>query len=274
MIILEKTGSTVEELIRQYRKEHNIKDWELKYDIVSKPSAGFLGFIGKREAKVKFYLPEIEDRVRNFVETMLRKMGVGFSQIVSKTEGKTVYVEIKGCSDPGFLIGKNGTMLETLQFMVNRIYESDRKLDRVYLDSEGYRERREASFLKQFIPQFREVEKDGKPLTMEPMSSGDRRVIHRYIERSRGLKTLTVGEGDKKRVVVFSAKQSDKEVLAQSKHGKPANHKPLPHHKDPAKPQPQPKAQPPKAQATGETPAPKKNYRPPRRNYKKKAADV
>jgi len=266
MITLEKTGVSIEEVIRQYRKENNIKDWELKYDILSKPSSGFLGLIGKREAKIRFYQPEIEDRIRSFVEQLLSKMGVGYSQVLSKTEGKSVYIEIKGCNDPGFLIGKNGSMLETIQFMVNRVYESDRKLDRVYLDSEGYRERREATFLRQFIPQIKNVEKDGKPLTLEPMSSGDRRVIHRYIERSRGLKTLTVGEGDKKRVVVFSSKQSDKEALAQTKHGKPATHKPEPHQKEQNRPQ---KAERP----AQDKPAPQAK-RPPRRNNNRKKADA
>lgn len=217
MITLDRTGTSIDEMIRKFRKENNIQDWELKYDVISKPSSGFFGLFGKRDAKLRFYVPETEDRVRVFVEQLMGKMGIGYSKVASRSEGKTVYVEIVDCKDPGFLIGKNGSMLETIQFLVNRIFEGDRKLDKVYLDSEGYRERREASFLRQYIPTIRNVEKDGKPLTLEPMSSGDRRVIHRYIERARGLKTLTVGEGEKKRVVIFSAKLSDREALAQSK---------------------------------------------------------
>lgn len=217
MITLDRTGTSIDEMIRKFRKENNIQDWELKYDVISKPSSGFFGLFGKRAAKLRFYIPETEDRVRVFVEQLMGKMGIGYSKVASRTEGKTVYIEIVDCKDPGFLIGKNGSMLETIQFLVNRIFEGDRKLDKVYLDSEGYRERREASFLRQYIPTIRNVEKDGKPLTLEPMSSGDRRVIHRYIERARGLKTLTVGEGEKKRVVIFSAKLSDREALAQSK---------------------------------------------------------
>lgn len=221
MITLDRTGASVEELIRKFRKENNIQDWELKYDVLSKPSSGFFGIFGKREARVRFYLPETEDRVRDFVEQLMSKMGIGYSKVTSRSEGKTVYVEIVDCKDPGFLIGKNGSMLETIQFLVNRIFEGDRKLDKIYLDSEGYRERREAAFLRQYIPHIKGVEKDGKALTLEPMNSGDRRVIHRYIEKARGLKTLTVGEGEKKRVVIFSAKLSDREALAQSKQKAP-----------------------------------------------------
>lgn len=270
MITLDKTGASVDELIRQFRKENNVQDWELKYDVISKSSSGFFGIFGKREAKVRFYLPESADRVRDFVEQLMIKMGIGYSKVTSRTEGKTVYVEIVDCKDPGFLIGKNGSMLETIQFLVNRIFEGDRKLDKVYLDSEGYRERREAAFLRQYTTLIKGVEKDGKPLTLEPMNSGDRRVIHRYIERARGLKTLTVGEGEKKRVVIFSAKLSDREALAQSKL-KPAPAKAeeaVSEPKEPAKREPvkrEPRA--PREQV-------KREPRPPREQVKREAEPV
>jgi hypothetical protein len=48
------------------------------------------------------------------------------------------------------------------------------------------------------------------------MNASDRRIIHRFVEKDKALKTLTLGEGDMKRIVVFSANQSEKEVLSQT----------------------------------------------------------
>ena len=217
MNTIEKTGPSVKSLIREFCSEHKIKDWELKYTVVKKPSSGFLGLFGSKTAVVRFDLPELADRASLFLSRLLQKMGVAYDKIEAKTEGKSVYLDIKGSKDTGFLIGKNGSMLETLQFFVNRIYEGEKGLERIYLDADGYRERREAQFLRQFLPIIKKVREQGKPLTLEPMNAGDRRIIHRHIERDRGLRTLTIGEGEKKRIVIFSAKQSESEVLSQTR---------------------------------------------------------
>ena len=213
MATIERSGASVEAVIRDYCKEFKVREWELRYDIVTRPSSGFLGFIGKRQAKLRFHQEELHERIRLFVEKLLSEMGVGFSKIKARKEGKSVYVDVVGCSDPGFLIGKNGNMLETIQFLANRSFEADRSLDRVFVDLDGYRERREQQFLRQYMPQIRTVEKNGKAVTLPLMNPADRRVIHRYIESNKGLKTLTVGEGEKKRVVVFHARLSEKDAL-------------------------------------------------------------
>ena len=94
--------------------------------------------------------------------------------------------------------------------------EDEKSLDRIYLDANGYRERKEAAFLKQYLPQIKSAKAKGKPVTLEPMNASDRRIIHRFVEKDKALKTLTLGEGDMKRIVVFSANQSEKEVLSQT----------------------------------------------------------
>jgi spoIIIJ-associated protein len=226
MKTIEKSGTSIEELIAAFRSEYRIKDWELKYDILKKPSAGFFGLFANKTAAVRFQLPDIGERAAFLLSQLLNKMGIPFDKVNPKMEGKTVYLEITGSKDSGFLIGKNGSMLETLQFYVNRVYENNRELDRVYIDVDGYRERREAQFLRQFLPIIKKVREQGKPQTLDPMNAADRRVIHRHIERDRGLRTLTIGEGEKKRIVIFSAKQSESEVLNQTQARKPSHRRP------------------------------------------------
>ena len=246
MTKIEKTGSSIESVIAAFRREHKIKDWELKYDVVKKPSSGIFGLFANKTAVLRFDLPELQDRVAMFLDRLLTKMGVAFDQIKTKKEGKSVYLEVCGCKDPGFFIGKNGSMLETIQFFLNRIFEADRNLDSIYLDTEGYREKRDSQFLRPFLPMIAKVRGSGKPLTLDPMSASDRRVIHRHVEGQNGLRTLTIGEGDKKRIVIFSSKQSEKEVLSQT--GGKAAKKESEHGPDsspePRSPHPQRKPQP------------------------------
>ncbi|MDY0152302.1 MAG: Jag N-terminal domain-containing protein [Candidatus Cloacimonas sp.] len=217
MTTIDKSGTSLEDIIHAFRQEYSIRDWELKYEILKKPSKGIFGLFASKTALVRFQVPGVDDRAKLFIHNLLTKMGISFDKITPSLQGKTLYLEIVGCKDPGFLIGKNGSMLETIQFLVNRIFEFDRKIDKIYLDADGYRERREAMFIRQFMPLISKIKIHGKPLTLEPMNAGERRIIHRHVERDKGLRTLTIGEGDMKRIVIFSSKQSEKEAMQQSK---------------------------------------------------------
>ncbi len=230
MALIEKTGSNIELIIADFRREHSIRDWELNYKIIKKPSKGIFGLFANKTAVVRFDLPELGERAANFLSQLLTKMGIQYKKVHSQTKGKTAFLEITGSQDSGLLIGKNGYMLETLQYMINRIFESDRGLDRIYLDVDGYRQRREAQFLNQFKPIFKKVRETGNPQTLEPLNAGDRRTIHRYVEQDKSLRTLTIGEGENKRIVVFSAKQKESDVLSQTK----KQLKPQPQGKKPA----------------------------------------
>jgi spoIIIJ-associated protein len=220
MTTIDKSGISVEEIIRNFRREHNISDHELHYEIIKKPSKGFFGLFANKLALVRFQLPGQEDRIRLFTETLLHKMGVSFGSISTKIEAKTLFLTIEKVSETGFVIGKNGSMLETIQYFVNRVFENDNTFERIYLDADGYRERRESQFIGKFIPQINKIKTQGKSLTLDPMSPGERRIIHRHIEKDKGLRTLTIGEGENKRIVIFSAKQKESEVLKQSREQK------------------------------------------------------
>ncbi len=216
MTKIEKSGSSIESVIAAFRQEHKIKDWELKYEVIKRPRSGFLGLFASKTAILSFELPQIEDRVRLFLQMMLSKMGVSFELVKARKEGKNIYLEIKGLKEPGFLIGKNGFMLETIQYYLNRVYDADRRLSNIYLDSDGYKERKDQQFLKPFLPMINETRHSGKALTLNPMQSSQRRVIHQYVQKQKGLRTLTIGDGDEKRIVVFSSKLSEKDVLNQN----------------------------------------------------------
>lgn len=206
-------GSDTNSVISSFRKEHKIKDWELQYDIVSEASRGLLGLFGKKQAHVRFRLLNTEERVKLFMEQLLRHLEIRYDEITTQTDQKTVYVTIKNSSDAGFLIGKNGNMLEQIQYLVNRVFENVRDLERIYLDTEDYRLRQEQSFLRNYISLINKVKTTGKPVTLEPMQGGERRIIHKYVEGDKDLKTLTIGDGDNKRIVIMPAGQKEQEVL-------------------------------------------------------------
>ncbi|MEN6445283.1 MAG: R3H domain-containing nucleic acid-binding protein [Candidatus Cloacimonas sp.] len=217
MTTIDKSGTSLEDIIRDFRKDYNIHDWELQYEILKKPSKGIFGLFAHKLAVVRFQLPTTQDRAKLFMQALLEKMGIKYASLNSKMEGKSIYLEINGSADSGFLIGKNGSMLDNLQYLINRIFETDRQVEKIYLDVDGYRERQADIFIKPYIPKILQVKLSGKSITLEPMTASQRRIIHRFVEKENGLRTLTIGEGEKKRIVIFSARQNEKDALSQSK---------------------------------------------------------
>lgn len=229
MKTIDMHGKSVNEVISAFRKEYKIKDWELKYDVLKKPSNGFLGLFGKRQATVRFNLPSLEEKVKHFIEQLMIHMGIQCESIKIYTEQKTVYITIIKPSDAGFLIGKNGNMLEQLQYLVNRVFEDVPNLERIYVDTEDYRYRQDMNFLKPFITLINQVKATGKAVTLEPMQPGERRIIHQYVERDRTIKTMTTGEGDRKRIVIMpvNSAPADKKTTPDSRKPQPEARKPL-----------------------------------------------
>ena len=81
------------------------------------------------------------------------------------------------------LIGPDGSTLEDLQFLLNRILQSrDRNAPRVQVDVAHWRTMRDDK-LRQRIRQVAEtVRISGRPVKLEPMNSYDRRIVHNTLK--------------------------------------------------------------------------------------------
>ena len=49
------------------------------------------------------------------------------------------------------------------------------------------------------------VKETGRSYTFEPLQASNRKVVHQYIEKDTSLRTRTIGDGSRKRVVVLPA---------------------------------------------------------------------
>ena len=88
------------------------------------------------------------------------------------------------------------------------INKQEKKQLRVIVDVEKYRERRKTALLGKVKNAAEKVKKRGKSITMEPLHAANRRIVHQFIERDKKVRTMTIGEGEFKRVVIFPASQN------------------------------------------------------------------
>jgi spoIIIJ-associated protein len=115
---------------------------------------------------------------------------------------RTVFLDIAG-RDLGLLIGRRGENLAQLQYLVTLL--ANRRLpgfNRVILDVEGYRLRREESLISLAERVARQVSRTRRPVALDPMPANERRVIHMVLRPSDDVFTESSGEGTMRRITV------------------------------------------------------------------------
>lgn len=206
MTVLEEEGRTPEEAVEEGLRKLALSREYVLVETLDEGTRGFLG-MGGRQARVRFTVTPAGERIlkgRDALEGLLNRMGV---QAVVKThelQGR-LHLEITG-GDAGLLIGKYGQTLESLNFLVSRIL--GRLLGeraQVEIDVEGYRERRRQLLERRALRLAEQVKVTGEPVTLEPMSSLDRRTIHLALQRDSHVRTESLGEGPLRRLIITPA---------------------------------------------------------------------
>ena len=111
-------------------------------------------------------------------------------------------IDISG-EDLGMLIGRRGESLMAFQYVVNLVM-TRRFPGRgsVTIDVEQYRRRREEQVVSLAERMAELVREDGDPITLEPMSAAERRLVHLALVDDPDLATNSVGEGESRKVVI------------------------------------------------------------------------
>lgn len=196
------SGKTIEEAIELGLEKLNTTRDKIDYTVIEEPQKGLFGILGGKPAVVEVSLKP--DPVREaiiFLRDTIDKMGVSAS--VEKEEREEgLYLNISGV-DIGILIGKRGQTLDSLQYLVNLV--ANRKSDqyvRIYLDAEGYRQRRKEALETLAKRLSDKVLRTKREIRLEPMNAHERKIIHTALQDVEGVTTYSIGEEPNRRIVV------------------------------------------------------------------------
>ncbi|MEN8098533.1 MAG: RNA-binding cell elongation regulator Jag/EloR [Chloroflexota bacterium] len=115
----------------------------------------------------------------------------------------SMVVEFYG-NDLGFLIGRRGETMLALQHIMRLIINKQvRSRVNLMVDVEGYRSRREEALNKLAVRVADQVTRKNRAISLEPMSSYDRRVVHICLRNHPTVYTESVGEGDRRKVTIY-----------------------------------------------------------------------
>jgi spoIIIJ-associated protein len=212
MSVIEIEARSVEEAIETACQQLNLPADQLEIEIISRGSTGIFG-LGTKNAKILVTPKKSSDEppvneVKEILENILAHI-----QIPATVQATWVDDQIRldvASNGSGLLIGKRGQTLQSLQYIVNKIFNkrSPKKIH-IVVDTENYRERRRKALTEVALQLGNRAKKSGKPATSSPMSAYDRRIIHLALKDDRELRTRSKGEGAFRKVVVFPVKKEE-----------------------------------------------------------------
>jgi spoIIIJ-associated protein len=145
---------------------------------------------------------ELEQRVRELVERVVGALGV-VARVDVETTADGLIATCSG-GDLGLLIGRHGQTIDSLQYLANAILHRGGAPVSVTIDAAGYRERRRVT-LEGLALRAAERAATGERVTLEPMTSIERKVVHERLKDLAGVATASEGSEPNRYVVVLPA---------------------------------------------------------------------
>jgi spoIIIJ-associated protein len=147
-----------------------------------------------------------------FLTGLLRHLEIE-AQINAETDPDgNLKIELAG-PRMGVLIGRRGDMLDAVQHLTGYVANKDEEgLVRVTVDTEGYRKKREDALTHLAEKTAAKVIKYRRNLSLEPMNSYARHVIHTALQEMPEVTTFSTGTDPNRRVVVALARPDGKPV--------------------------------------------------------------
>jgi spoIIIJ-associated protein len=146
-------------------------------------------------------MSEASDRVRELLERIAGAAGID-GDIEVQEDDDEITAEFVG-EDLGLLIGHHGETIDAIQHLAYRIaYKGSQHRKGVTVDAAGYRERRAIALRAAGDQAAEAAVHDGRPVSLDPMSPLERKVVHEHLKGRRDVETYSEGQEPSRRLVV------------------------------------------------------------------------
>ncbi len=238
---IEITGKTEDEALASALAQLGLDRDDVSVEVVERAKSGFLG-IGSSPAKLRVSYEAAEEEIaeeipapaqkasekepepekpvaapssaesvdmsaaaahtEEFLKGLLSNMGSNAVPVLTINEDGNIIVNLTG-DNLGSLIGRRGETLDAIQHLANyTINRGGGKRIRISVDAENYRQKREEALCRLAEKVAGKVIKYRKNITLEPMNSYERHVIHTALQNYRGVTTYSMDTEPNRRVVV------------------------------------------------------------------------
>lgn len=214
---VEASAKTVDDAIENALAQLGLTREQVDVEIITEGRVGLFG-LGGQNARV-LVKPRVDEQVpldspgiemaMQFLRRLLELIGIE-AQVTARAPetpgdgvGRTSAVLDVVGEDLGILIGRRGSTLAALQYMVNHMVSRQLKTKAlVGVDIEGYKRRREESLKGLALRLADKVKTTGRTITLEPMPANERRIVHLALADDQQIVTSSLGEGETRKVAI------------------------------------------------------------------------
>lgn len=148
--------------------------------------------------------------LRHFLEEMVRASGFDLKVTVRAVAGDEpgeaeVLADLDG-RDKGILLERSGEVLKALEHLAFRALRLEPEWhDKIQVDCGGYRALRLEELRMTARVAAERVQASRQPFQLNPMSSHERRIVHMALKDMPGVRTESIGIGERRQVVIHPA---------------------------------------------------------------------
>lgn len=214
-------GKTSTEAIEKGLRELRVSKNQVEIKIIEEKKKSFFNILDPHVVKVELTLKEdvhinehkekkevskddidsAKVEIDTFLKEFLSKISEDITYSIEVSEN-IIHVTIDG-ENSAKLIGYRGEALNALQVILSAIADKQRDCNvKVILDIGNYKETRKKTLEELAEKVAKTVGKTGKSITLEPMTAYERKIIHTKLQDNNFVKTYSIGEDDRRRVVI------------------------------------------------------------------------
>ena len=195
-------GNTIEQAVDYALQQLSTTKDEVDIIIVEEAKKGFLGLFGAKPAIVTVTRKEtVMEKAINYLSNIVKALDES-AQIEVKETDKSLYFTISG-DKVALIIGKRGATLNSLQFLTQTfINRHSKQLIQIVVDAENYRQKRREALEILAMKVAKTVGRTKKAVSLEPMPSFERKIVHNALTKVPNIITKSVGEDPYRQLVV------------------------------------------------------------------------
>ena len=142
---------------------------------------------------------------KKFTEDVLSFFGLNVEVTAVSSDDEVIEVAIPSTNLNGFLIGRRGENMRSLQFLVSTaLKNNDYAVTRVNVDVADYKRQRADRLRQKAEEWMKQVQESGESMELRTMNAADRRIIHK-LAAEYGLVSESEGEGRDRHIVLKAA---------------------------------------------------------------------
>ena len=188
------SGKTLEEALDHAADGENVDIEYLQYRIISQND-------DKCEIEA-YFVADVIDFVKEYLTTVLSHMGIK-TELTGKYEKEVININIETDRD-AVILGKGGRTLQALNELV-RVAINNRfsKHYKILLDIGDYKEEKYEKLIQMARKYAKEVQTTKTTITLNPMPSDERRIIHGALAGYHNIKTESKGQGKERKLSIY-----------------------------------------------------------------------